>query len=251
MRFNFPALKTGRNPAPFIIPSIRRAIGRRPEMVALAGFGAVSLILLAILKLASEIMEGETAAFDIALLRVMRAASQEGTPLTSIMLGITHMGDGVTLTMLVLLVVGFLFAARKHGMAAFLIVAATVGTLLVQCLKQWVDRPRPEVVAHWTTFSSASFPSGHAANSAIIYLTLAVLIARSVASNGVRIYVVVSAMLLTFLIGLSRLYLGVHWPTDVLSGWILGTGWALFCWSVAWWLQSRRTLERPSEMRQA
>ena len=114
-------------------------------------------------------------------------------------------------------------------------------------LKLFFNRPRPDVVAHWTSYASASFPSGHAANSAIIYLTLAVLIARSVRSRAVRIYVVASASLLTFLIGLSRLYLGVHWPTDVLSGWIVGAGWALFCSSIAWWLQSRRAIEPPSD----
>lgn len=206
----------------------------------------MALVLLAIMKLASEIAEGETTAFDVAVLRALRDVARPGTALTSTMLGITHLGDTVTLTALVLVVAGFLLTARRHGMALFLILAASVGTLLVQLLKHLIDRPRPEVVAHWTSFASASFPSGHAANSAIIYLTLAVLIARSVTSRALRIYVVAVAMLLSFLIGLSRLYLGVHWPTDVLSGWILGAGWALFCSSVAWWLQARRTLAPPS-----
>lgn len=221
------------------------AIRKRPELIVSAGFGAVALILLAILKLASEIVEGETMAFDIAVLGAMRHASQQGSTITSIMLGITHLGDGITLTMVVLLVAGFLFTARKPGMAVFLIASSTAGSLLVQCLKHLVDRPRPEVVAHWTSFASASFPSGHAANSAIIYLTLAVTIARSVRSRALRIYVVAMAMILSFLVGLSRVYLGVHWPTDVLSGWILGAGWASFCSSLAWWLQARRTLEPP------
>jgi len=215
--------------------------------MGLAAFGAAAFILLAILKLASEVAEGETTAFDVAVLRLMRNAARPGTPLTSLMLGATHLGDGLTLIILVLLIAGFLFTARKHGMALFLIVATTAGSLMVQLLKRIIDRARPAVVEHWTSFADASFPSGHAANSAIIYLTLAVLVAQSVTSRALRLYVVVSAMLLTFLIGLSRPYLGVHWPTDVLSGWILGAGWAVLCSSVAWWLQARRTIEPPTE----
>jgi len=219
---------------------------RRPELMGLAGFGAAALLLLAIFKFASEIAEGDTMAFDVAVLRAMRHAAGPDTPLTTFMLGMTHLGDAITLIVLVLLSAGFLFTARKQGMALFLILATTAGFLLVQFLKRVVDRPRPDVVEHWTSFANASFPSGHAANSAIIYLTLAVLIARSVTSRALRIYVVMAAMLLTFVIGLSRLYLGVHWPTDVLSGWIVGAGWAMACSSLAWWLQARRTIEPPA-----
>ncbi|MET0238818.1 MAG: phosphatase PAP2 family protein [Sphingobium sp.] len=218
---------------------------RRPELVALVGFGAVASVLLVVMKLASEIAEGETMAFDGAILRWLRSMAGVDTTFTGLVLGMTRLGDGFTLAVLVLLVTGFLFTARRHGMALFLVVAVTAGTLLVRLLKGVIDRPRPNVVEHWTSFSNASFPSAHAANSAIVYLTLAVLIARSVTSVAVRVYVVAAAMLLTFLIGLSRLYLGVHWPTDVLSGWIVGAGWALFCSSLAWWMQARRTIEAP------
>ncbi|MET0362424.1 MAG: phosphatase PAP2 family protein [Sphingobium sp.] len=206
----------------------------------------MALALIALLKLASEIAEGETQAFDIAVLEAMRHSAHPGTALTAIMLGITRLGDGMTLTILVLLVAGFLFTARKHGMAALLILATTAGTMTVQLLKRLIDRPRPDVVEHWADFAHASFPSGHAANSAIIYLTLAVLIARSVKSRALRLYVVAAAALLTLLIGMSRLYLGVHWPTDVLAGWAFGAGWAIFCSSVALWLQSRHRIEPPS-----
>jgi undecaprenyl-diphosphatase len=230
-----------------VIQRTRDALHRRPELVALTGFGVAALVLLLVLKIAAEIAEGETMAFDAGVLRAIRSAADGATgPLTAVMLDLTALGDAATLVIVVLLVAGFLVVARKRAMALLLILAAALGTGLVEALKALVDRARPEVVPHWTSFMNASFPSGHAANSAIVYLTLAALIARSVRSHALRIYVMTAAMVLTLAIGLSRLYLGVHWPTDVLAGWILGAAWALLCSSLAWWLQARRSVEPPA-----
>ena len=93
-------------------------------------------------------------------------------------------------------------------------------------------RPRPQVVPQLRAVVETSFPSGHAMNSAIIYLTLAALLARLVQPRALKVYFLALAMLMTFLVGLSRVYLGVHYPTDVLAGWTVGLAWASVCWLV-------------------
>lgn len=228
-----------------------QGIKARPDRAMLAAFGVATMLLLSILLIASYVAAGRTDAFDTAILRGLRAfAERPGTGSRIIhlaMTDLTALGDGMTLTIVVALVAGALLVVGKRAMAGFLVAAVVLGTVGVELLKALVDRPRPNVVAHWASFSNASFPSGHAADSAIVYLTLAALVARSVETRALRIYVLLSAMILTASIGVSRLYLGVHWPTDVLAGWIFGAGWAFLAASIAWWLQARRRLEAPGE----
>lgn len=235
--------------ATMVTATVLQTLRRRPDRALLAAFGVVAGLVLLVLHLASEVGAGDTDAFDSAILRAIRAATDRPGAglqrLRFVMQDFTALGDSTTLTIVVLLVAGALLIVRKAAMAGFLIGASVTGTLAVELLKSAFDRPRPNVVAHWATFSNTSFPSGHAADSAIVYLTLAALIARSVETRGLRIYVVLAAMALTLMIGLSRLYLGVHWPTDVLAGWILGAGWAFFAATIAWWLQARHRIEAP------
>jgi undecaprenyl-diphosphatase len=115
--------------------------------------------------------------------------------------------------------------------------------LLSSLLKLGFDRPRPDLVAHGAQVYSASFPSGHALMSAVAYLTLGALLARVQKGRRLKLYVLAVAVTLTFLIGVSRVYLGVHWPTDVLAGWCIGSAWALTCWVLAIWLQGRGEME--------
>jgi undecaprenyl-diphosphatase len=118
------------------------------------------------------------------------------------------------------------------------------GTVASTLLKLGFDRPRPDLVAHLAHAQSSSFPSGHAMLSAVTYLTLGVLLARVHKKRRTKIIVMTYAITLTLLIGSSRVYLGVHWPTDVLAGWALGAAWAGLWWLLAWWLQRQGGIER-------
>ena len=123
--------------------------------------------------------------------------------------------------------------------------AAEVG-LASSILKAAFDRPRPNV-DHYSYVVTSSFPSGHSMMSAVVYLTLGSLLTRVLPARGVKIYLIVVALLLTLLVGLSRVYMGVHYPTDVLAGWTAGLVWAMLCWLAARYLQKRGTIERDME----
>jgi undecaprenyl-diphosphatase len=122
---------------------------------------------------------------------------------------------------------------RKPAAALFVFVSVAGGQLLSSVLKLGVDRPRPELVSHLADVHTLSFPSGHAMMSAVTYLTLGALLARIMPNTALRIYVLGVAILATFLVGASRVYLGVHWPSDVLAGWCAGAAWAMLCWLIA------------------
>ena len=111
-------------------------------------------------------------------------------------------------------------------------------------LKLAFQRPRPDLVPHGAEVYTASFPSGHAMLSAVTYLTLAALLIQVQVQWRAKTYVLALAVLVTLLIGVSRVYLGVHWPTDVLAGWCIGAAWALLCWLAALALQRNRQVER-------
>lgn len=220
-----------------------RALAARPEMVLALALGIGASVAWIVLKLASEISEGDTTVFDRAALIHLRALTGGNSAWQVVarqtMGNITALGNGVTLTLLVLLVAGFLVAKGQKRLAALLVVDVAAGVALVMTLKDIIDRARPEVVPHLAAFQGPSFPSGHAANSAIVYLSLAVMIVRITPERAARIFAVAAAGLLTILIGLSRIYLGVHWPSDVLGGWAVGSGWAAVTALMARWMQLR------------
>jgi undecaprenyl-diphosphatase len=120
--------------------------------------------------------------------------------------------------------------------------------LLSTLLKLGFERPRPDLVPHAVVVYTASFPSGHAMLSAVTWLTLGALLMRVEPRRRVKAYVLALAVLTTLLVGASRIYLGVHWPTDVLAGWCIGAAWALMCWLAALWLQRRGRVEETREV---
>lgn len=226
-----------------MIARARALAAKRPELVVLLAFALAATTLLMIVKLGSEIAEGDTTAFDVAVLTHLRHATEGDafwkTTLRAVMLDVTALGDNATLVVVVAMVAGFLLLAHGRRLALLLIAATASGAVATGVLKAVFDRPRPDVVAHLATFGTASFPSGHATNSAVTYLTLAGLVARAAPTRRLRVYLLCCAAALTFAIGVSRVYLGVHWSTDVLAGWMAGSGWAALWWSIAWWFRER------------
>ena len=122
-------------------------------------------------------------------------------------------------------------------MMAIVLLASLGGTAVGMTRKAMFDRPRQTVITPMTHYYTNSFPSGHSMMSAVIYLTLGLLIAQSVQRRGIRFYVFALAVLLTLMVGLSRIYLGAHYPTDVLAGWTLGLVWAIICRMISRYLQ--------------
>jgi undecaprenyl-diphosphatase len=142
--------------------------------------------------------------------------------------------------------VGHLLLARKPRAAAFVGASVTGALLLSLGLKHLFHRPRPDLVPHLSYVVSSSFPSGHSMLSAAVYLTLGALLARLQANFVLKAYVLLWALFLAFLIGVSRVYVGVHWPSDVLGGWAAGATWAALCWLLARRLQRRGEVESPT-----
>lgn len=208
----------------------------------------LAAICLAFAALASAVMAGETLAFDKYVMGALRDPADSSLPIgprwfRSAMVDLTAWGDTSSLTVLTAIVAGYLLVIRRGATAGFLVAAVAGGALMGRLLKAIFDRPRPDIVTHLVEVNSASFPSGHAMNSAVVFLTLGVLLSRIHSGRRVRAYVLTVAILLTLTIGFSRVYLGVHWPSDVIAGWMVGAVWATLCWMLARQLQRRRTIE--------
>ncbi|HEV7384365.1 MAG TPA: phosphatase PAP2 family protein [Phenylobacterium sp.] len=228
---------------PNILQSLLRRIESRALILVIGAAGGFW----AFFNIAGEMTEGETQALDKHILLALRAPADPSQPIGSLsfqeaMRDVTALG-GVTVMTLVT-VVGVL-AFLMHGKrwhAGILAASVLLADLSSEGLKHLYGRPRPALVPHGSYVYSASFPSGHSTLSAATFLTLAMLIASLEPNRGTKIMVFVLAMLLVLAIGVSRVYLGVHWPSDVLAGWCLGGGWALAAWTVLLRFGGRRAL---------
>lgn len=206
----------------------------------------------AFIELADEVFEGETHAFDSEILLALRNPQDIANPLGPSWLeeaarDFTGLGGYAILTMLTAAAVAYLLMAGKRGAALLVLISIVGGTLLSTGLKLGFERPRPDLVPHAARVYTASFPSGHAMLSAITYLTLGALLARVEKSRRISAFIMGLAMAMTLLVGASRVYLGVHWPSDVLAGWAVGAAWAALCWFVALQLQRKGQVEKPGE----
>jgi undecaprenyl-diphosphatase len=149
---------------------------------------------------------------------------------------VTSIGSVVFLGFVLLAAVGYLLLINKRALAVLMAVSVVGGELLSTILKKSFDRPRPDI-PHVSQVFTASFPSGHAMLSAIAFLTIGALLARANKDQRLKRYFMALAVFLTVAVGVSRVYLAVHYPTDVLAGWCIGSGWAILCWTVALWFQ--------------
>jgi undecaprenyl-diphosphatase len=229
-----------------------RPVVRNRDRRVLLAFLVLALLLIGVGNLASEVVEGDTLAFDRWIISSLRDPVNPGTPLgpawfTKAMVDLTALGGGPFLTLITLATAGFLVAARKWGMAAFVVVAIAGGGLAANLLKWVFVRARPDLVPHLVSVDSASFPSAHAMNSAVTFLTLGVLLSRTQRDRRLKAYLIGTAIFLTLIVGFSRVYLGVHWPTDVVAGWSVGAAWAILCSLVAASLQRRHRIEREED----
>lgn len=226
-------------PGPQTDHSIRRLfkwVGRH-DLLTVGGVLGVVLGLLGFLVV-SAVIQGDPQEFDRRILHELRAPDDPSVPvgprwLTQALTDVTALGGYTVLTLITVCVVGAMLLQRRFRAAGFVSASALGGAAVTAVLKNAFARPRPQVVPHLVEVTNASFPSGHSAMSAVIYLTLGVLVARGLDRPALRAYALVCAMVVSGLVGVSRVYLGVHYPTDVVAGWALGLSWAILSGLVA------------------
>ncbi|MAM63000.1 phosphatase PAP2 family protein [Maritimibacter sp. UBA3975] len=199
-------------------------------------------------ELADEVLEGETRSLDRDILLALRTPGDLSDPIgpgwvEEMGRDLTALGGTVVLTLSTLLV--SLYFLMRHRISSMLFLLASVGggIALSSLAKAAFDRPRPELVPHGSIVHTASFPSGHSMMAAVAYLSLGVLLARVQPRRRLKVFILCVAVTLTLLVGISRVYLGVHWPTDVLAGWLAGAAWAALCFGLAQLLARRGHVE--------
>jgi undecaprenyl-diphosphatase len=220
----------------------------------------LTLILLALIaggawifaEIADEVTEGATVTFDQRVLLAFRNPNDPRDPLGPRWMeemgrDFTALGSVGVLLAITAAVAGFLLLDGKRHLALFTVIAVLGGFALGLALKGSFERERPRIVPHGAYVMSSSFPSGHSMMSAATFLTLGAMLARSQSKRRLKIYLMGVAVALTVIVGVSRVYLGVHWPTDVLAGWTAGAVWAAICWVAARVLQMRGKVEQEDE----
>lgn len=213
--------------------------------------GALGVLIWAFVGITDEVVEGESHFADRLMLRMLRNPEDSSRPLgprwlEHAAIDWTALGSAPVLTLLVASVVGFMMLTRRFGSAALVLSATVGGSLLVTIMKRGFSRPRPDIVPELTEHLNYSFPSGHAATAAVVYLTLAAIICPVLTRRRDRVYILGVATFITALVGLTRIYLGVHYPTDVAAGWCVGGAWAILCWAAARVMRARRGRRPPA-----
>jgi len=214
------------------------------ELTVLTGMLIVTGGVWIYVALSTAVMGGTLDHFDESVVRSMRQPDDAMQPrgpdwFNEMARDITAMGGYTILLIIILGVSGFLWLNKKYYAMWFLIAATITGYLFMMSLKVIMDRPRPDFVSQLSHTHSASFPSGHSMMAAIVYLTCGALLTRMSEKRRIKFYFLAVPMLITLLVGMSRVYMGVHFPTDVLAGWTAGLVWATACWLMARWMQNR------------
>ncbi len=232
------------------VKRIIRSVPREPLVL----FTALVVVLgtWGFVEVASEVIEGDTQAFDEWLVLALRDADDVSKPLgpewmAEIGRDVTGLGGVFTLILVTITVGGYLWVLRGYRMLLLLVTATSSGIAASLLLKQLFSRPRPDVVPHLSHVYTSSFPSGHSMMSAVVYLTLAAIVSATITQWSLKVYVFVVAFTIVVLIGVSRVYMGVHYPTDVLAGWVAGIVWALLSWNVTKVLSRRGAIGESDE----
>ena len=232
-------------------PWLRRPRDRQ-ELFILGGAVLVLGLLWIFSTLADSVFEGETRQFDEWVLHALRDENDRAVLKGPRWLqhgaeDITALGSPTVLGLTVLAVTGYLFLHGLYRNGLFIFTASVGGWVLNWALKQAFARTRPSVVPHLREVFTSSFPSGHALTSAAVFLTLGALLMRIADGRLAKYYCIAIAMFVTFLVGASRVILGVHYPTDVVAGWLIGMSWALLCWVIERLLERRAGLRREQQ----
>lgn len=215
------------------------------EVRILVALALAAAALWAFIAVVEEVFLESEIAVDTAIMLFLRSPSNGMDPIgpgwiEDAARDVTALGSVSVLSIVTIFTISFLIFLRKRRTALGVFIATVGGTAIGQLAKMLFERPRPDFLPA-AEFHTASFPSGHAMMAAVTYLTLAALVARILPGFLLKGHVMISAIVTTILVGISRVYLGVHWPSDVLGGWALGAAWALLCWSVAeWYAESKR-----------
>ena len=225
------------------------AVRDREELRVLIAALALVALSLTLLALVGNVVEGDTQQFDERLLRSLRKTEAPAEPLGPAWLklaalDITALGGPTVLGLTVVAILGYLVLHGFYRNALFVLIASGGGWILNDVLKAFFARPRPTVVPHLREVMSPSFPSGHALTSAVVFLTLGTLLMRVAKKPLAKWYCIAVAMGATALVGGTRVYLGVHYPTDVVGGWLIGLSWALICWLIERAVERRYGLKK-------
>jgi undecaprenyl-diphosphatase len=232
-------------PLPPAVPTRDERRLRRSALVLAAISAALAVGFLA---LSRAVVGGRTTNFDRAVLVSMREPGDLSDPVgprwfEEACRDMTALGGGTVLLLITALAIAFFWLAGIHRAAIYILFAVLGAAVLSWGLKQAFDRPRPDLVPHGQHVYTSSFPSGHSILSAAVYLTLGLVASRFVPRKRLKALLLAVAVLTAAAVGASRVYLGVHWPSDVFAGWAVGAAWALVCWCAAAWLQDYGVLE--------
>lgn len=202
-------------------------------------------ILSSLQEIAEEMLEGDTHTIDMQILTALRDPADQSNPLgphwlVELMRDYSALGGIGILAFLTIAAATYLFVIRKPLKAWFLLAAVVSGTILTNILKAGFDRPRPDLMPHDTFTFTTSFPSGHSMMAALVYLTLGGLLAQNETRYRLKIFIMAIAVFMAVMVGISRVYLGAHWASDVLAGWLAGSAWALIFWLGAQYLNQQK-----------
>jgi undecaprenyl-diphosphatase len=232
---------------------IKRARSLGTRLVRTDAFTLVAVVVTVVagwcfLEIADEVVEGRTLRLDEWVVRSLRHPGNPPDPLgppwlEEVVRDLTALGGITVLVLVIGALTGYLWIRRAYH-AMWLVLGASLGGLLLSTLlKGLFQRPRPPLTPHLTHVMLSSFPSGHTMNSAVVYLTLGLLLAQISDRTRMKVYCIAVAAIMTILVGLSRVYLGAHYPSDILAGWTAGATWAGLCWLVARWLRRSGAVE--------
>ncbi len=218
------------------------------RFVPLWGALAFAAVVWVFIELADDAPEGDYLAVENRIMQAMRSGGEPlgGESAVNAMRDVTALGGSMVIVTLTLLVLGYLILCKRYRVAVLIAVATAGGQGLNAILKQAFARDRPDATLHLVEVRSPSFPSGHSMAASIFYVTNGALLARMAQRRREKSYIMGCALLLTGAVGFSRVYLGVHYPTDVLAGWCAGAAWAILCWFIADWLARRGSLREAA-----